>query len=76
MVGLTWRTQEPAFKAGAGKCPQVTSSISYGSSCYRACDGKSDQEVGAIFNVPKVGIKISIFTSRAVRIKLDNACRD
>ena len=74
-VGLTWRIQEAAFKAWAGKCPHVTSSISYGSSCHRACDGKSDKEVGVIFNVPKVGIKISIFTSRAVRIKLDNACR-
>lgn len=32
---------------------------------------KSDKEFGAIFNLPKVGIKILL--PRAVRIKRDNA---
>ena len=34
---------------------------------------KSDKEFRAVFNLPKVGIKI--LPPRAVRIKGDNACR-
>lgn len=82
VVGLTWRLRGPrvgvprqeeeaTFKAWARKCPSVTSTIFYRSRSHRACDGNSDQELGAIFNVTKVGIKI--FTPRTVRIKVNNA---
>lgn len=67
------RGSSQALKAWARKSPSVTSAIFYWSSNHRACDGRSDRESGAIFNLPKVGIKI--LAPRAVRIKQDNACR-
>lgn len=57
------------FKAWARKCPSIISTIFYWSRSHRTYDRKGDQEFGAIFNVPKVEIKI--FTPGAVRIKLD-----
>lgn len=43
-----------SLKAGARKCPSVTSAIFYWSSGHRAFDGRNDKGFGAIFNLPKV----------------------
>lgn len=56
-VGLLMKQGEEtasSLKAGARKCPSVTSAIFYWSSGHRAFDGRNDKGFGAIFNLPKV----------------------